>query len=161
MAKGLHRIQSIHDPTLRGEPVLLLPMGLLVRWPERMATPRVGHWYAGTAVSVPANLHDAVLRFLFSACALDRCDAAKEIGAKRGQRQRILHRFLGRSMVQKMITSAERMTPELRAEIQACGVGISLRRVISLAYGLTCKEQVSANQKWAEVAPEERVVTRV
>lgn len=139
MVKALYRVQIIHNPTLKGKPLLLLPEGLLVRWPERVPTPQIGDLVMGTAVTVPLQVRDAVMTVLFSASPLARCDAAKRLAQNKEHRRRILSRLFSASLVQKMVTSADRLDPEVRAQIEAMGDVVALRQVFKVAYAPTSR----------------------
>jgi hypothetical protein len=139
MSKGLHRVQSIHNTVLRGKPLLLLPAGLLVRWPDRVPMPEIGALIDGTAVNVPPQLHEAVMTVLFGPSPLARCDAAKRLAQSKEHRRRILLRMFSRSFVQKAIASAERIEPAARAQIHAMGDIVSLRKVFMVASSPTSR----------------------
>lgn len=141
MAKALYRVESIHNPTLKGKPLLLLPEGMLVRWPERTPMPEVGHDFAGTAVVVPLYVREAVMTVLFSPDPVARCEAAGRLAENKEHRRRILNRLFGDSLVQKMVTSAERLDSELRAQIAEMGHAVSLRQVFKLAYARSPKKR--------------------
>jgi hypothetical protein len=132
MAKGLHRVQSIHSAVLRGNPLLLSPEGLLVRWPDRVPMPEIGAWVEGTAVTVPPQLRETVMTLLFGASPLARCDAAQRLAQNKEHRKRILSRMFSRSFVQQALASAERIEPWMRAEIEAID-GMPIRKVFQLA----------------------------
>ena len=127
------RIDSIHHSPLSGPPLLLFPDRLLVRWPELVALPRLGQEVQSVVVHVPFELREDVRQVLFARYPLDRCDAAKRVYEhKRGWR--ILRQLFDRGHAHKMLAVAVRVTPELRAQIQAQGEGLSLRRLIQIAY---------------------------
>ena len=132
-ARPLPRVQSIHNPVLKGKVLLLLPEGLLVRWPERVPMPLVGEDYAGDVVRVPdqpEHLRETVLAVLFAETTLTRCDAVRRLAANKHHRRTILQRLFSRGYVQKMLASAERLQPEQRRQLAAQGKNLSVRRLI-------------------------------
>lgn len=141
MDKVLPRVQRIHNPTLPGAPLLLLPERLLVRWPVRVSMPAIGDPFSGTAVSVPPHLREVVLTLLFSPSALARCDAAKRLAEDQTSRRRILLRVYSRPYVQQLLASANRIEPELREQIEAVG-GVPIRRLTKAAYAPTLARQI-------------------
>lgn len=130
MTKGLYRIERIHKTVLRGNPLLLLPEGLLVRWPERVELPAIGDSVGGVAVFVPPHLHETVMTLLFDASPLARCDAARQLARNKETRKRVLERIYSRSFVQQVVATAERLEPEIREQIEAMGEIVSLRSVL-------------------------------
>lgn len=139
MVKALHCVQKINNPVLRGRPLLLLPEGLLVRWPDRVPMPEVGDWFEGTAVTVPVHLRDVVMALLFGTSALARCDAAKRIAQNKEHRRRILSRIYSRSYVQQALASAQRIEPAVREHLEAMGDIVPLRQVFKVAYSPTSR----------------------
>src|SRR5690348_7300875 len=107
------RIERIHIPPLRGKPLVLLPEGILVRWPDRTPAPHIGDEVAVATAHVPRDLRDDVWLVLFGQHALARCDAAKRLSERKSGR-RLLTQILSRSSMQKMLAAASRLAPELR-----------------------------------------------
>ena len=110
-------VQRVHNPVLAGPALILLPEGLLVRWPPRSAVPAIGAPFSGTAVHVPEGLREAVLTLLFGASALSRCDAAKRIAAVPSHRARILHRIYSKSYVVQLISASNWADESVRARL--------------------------------------------
>lgn len=149
MVKALYRVQTIHNPVLRGKPLLLLPEGLLVRWPDRVPMPGIGDWFMGTAVTVPPQVHETVLALLFGSSALVRCDAAKRLARNKEHRKRILSRVYSRPYVQQMLASVERIEPDVREQLEAEGESVSIRRLTraATASALSPSVQGAENQR--------------
>lgn len=129
-AQPLPTVQRIHNPCLKGKALLLLPEGLLVRWPEREPLPLVGAEYTGTIVRVPPPLRELVLTVLFGSTTLERCDAARHLAANKAHRRAILARLFSRSYLHKMLASAERLPPEERQQLTAQGKRLSIRSLL-------------------------------
>lgn len=129
-ARPLPCVQSIHNPPARGKALLLLPEGLLLRWPDREPLPAKGDEFVGTVVRVPPHLRAALLAVLFSPSSLERCEAAKRIAANKIHRRNVLAPIFSRTYVQKMLATAERMDPEQRAELAAKGRKVSIRKLL-------------------------------
>jgi hypothetical protein len=66
------RVEIIHNPHLRGEATLLMPGGILVRWPDREPLPDIGAEFTGMVVHVPPRLRDTVQITLFCGTHLTR-----------------------------------------------------------------------------------------
>ncbi len=129
-AQPLPTVQRIHNPVLKGKPLLILPEGLLVRWPERVPLPLIGAEYSGAIVRVPPPLREQVLTVLFGPTTLERCDAAKRLAANKVHRRTILARLFSRSYLHKMLASAERLPPEERQQLTAQGKRLSIRGLL-------------------------------
>lgn len=129
-ARPLPCVQSIHNPPARGKALLLLPEGLLLRWPDREPLPAIGDEFVGTVVSVPPHLRRALLLVLFSPDPLERCEAAERIAASKTHRRNILAPIFSRTYVQKMLAAAERLDPEQRAQLAAKGTKVSIRKLL-------------------------------
>lgn len=139
MANTVVHVQKINNPVLRGKPLLLLPEGLLVRWPDRVPMPEVGATFQGTAVTVPAHLREVVMALLFGASPLARCDAARRLAQNKQHRRRILSQIFSRSYVQQAVASAERIEPAMRKELEAMGGVVPLRQVFRVACSPTSR----------------------
>lgn len=129
-ARPLPRVQSIHNPPARGKALLLLPEGLLLRWPDREPLPAIGTEFEGTAVRVPPHLRSALLAVLFAPSSLERCEAAKRIAVNKIHRRNILAPIFSRTYVQKMLATAERLDPAQRAQLAAKGTKVSIRKLL-------------------------------
>lgn len=140
MDKVLPVIARIHTPLLHGEPLMLLPARLLVRWPRWMPVPAIGERFSGLALAVPDHLFDAVITLLCGS-ALARCDAAMRIAQEPNGRKRILLRVYSRPYVQGLLAGARRIQPELRQQIEAVG-GVPIRRLTKAAYAPTLARQI-------------------
>ncbi|MEZ4308133.1 MAG: hypothetical protein R3F14_08820 [Polyangiaceae bacterium] len=102
----------------------------------------MGDAFSGVSVSVPMHLREAVLCLLFGPSPLARCDAAKRLAESKLDRRRILLRIFSRPYVQQLLASAERLEPELRAQIEARGGLVPIRRLTRAAYGPTLAHQI-------------------
>lgn len=129
-ARSFPRVQSVHNPPARGKALLLLPEGLLLRWPDREPIPEIGAEFVGTVVRVPAELRETVLIALFSKNSLERCEAVRRLAANKVYRRTILARIFSRTYVQKMLASMERLDPEQRAKLTAKGTKVSIRKLL-------------------------------
>jgi hypothetical protein len=135
------RIQNIHNPLLRGRPLLLLSEGLLVRWPARTTHPAMGAIYAGRTIEIPPELRETVLILLFGDSPFARFDAAQRLAEIKGARQQILLRIYSKGYVQQLLASAARIPAGERAALEATGKRVSVhyltRRVYALAASMT------------------------
>lgn len=129
-ARSLPRVQSVHNPPARGKALLLLPEGLLLRWPDREPIPAIGAEFVGVVVRVPPDLRETVLIALFSPNSLERCEAVTRLAANKVYRRTILTRIFSRTYVQKMLASVERLDPEQRAKLAAKGTKVSIRKLL-------------------------------
>ena len=64
-------VRSIHDPLLPGAALMILPAGMLVRWPARRARPALGSAFEGVTIDVNPEQLPTVQTLLFSEDALD------------------------------------------------------------------------------------------
>ncbi len=133
-ARPTCHVQRIHNPLLTGPALLLMPEGLLVRWPARKSHPPIGSGYSGRTIEVPANLRETVLTLLFGENAFARCDAAKRLAETKASRQHILLRVFSRSYIQQLLASAIRIPAEERAALEENGRPVSVYCLIRRAY---------------------------
>ena len=140
MDKVLPQIQRIHNPLLPGNPLLLMPERVLVRWPVRVPSPTIGDTFDGVTVAVPGALEPVVWTLLFGACPLARCDAAKQLAEETTNRRRILLRIYSRPYVQQLLAAANRI--ELRETVEAVGGVVPIRRLTRAAYTPNIVERI-------------------
>jgi hypothetical protein len=141
-------IKSIHSPLLPGRPLLILPAGLLVRWPTRVPLPSLGDTYAGDTVRVPPDLRDRVQTLLFGTCPYARCKAARLLSDNKEHRKRILLRIYSRPYVQHMLAVADRLCAERQEQLQAKGESMRIRILADAAYAEPLEKAIGrrANQ---------------
>ncbi|MFO0589894.1 MAG: hypothetical protein U0441_20300 [Polyangiaceae bacterium] len=142
MDKVLPQVRRIHNPLLPGNPLLLMPERVLVRWPVRVPSPTVGDMFEGVTVAVPGALEPAVWTLLFGTCPLARCDAAKQLAEEPTNRRRILLRIYSRPYVQQLLATANRIEPELRETVEAVGGVVPIRRLTRAAYAPNIVERI-------------------
>jgi hypothetical protein len=130
-----NHIRSISHPLVSGEPLLLLPSCLLVRWRDPSAIPKIGAAYRDKTVTVAAENIDNVRRILRSSDPLARCDASKHFPLH------VLAQLYSYSQAKNMRRVAESLCPEVRQIIHA-GAPASLRRLFRVAYGESQEEQL-------------------
>ncbi|MFO0591861.1 MAG: hypothetical protein U0441_30215 [Polyangiaceae bacterium] len=140
MDKVLPKVRRIHNPLLPGNPLLLTPERVLVRWPARVPSPTIGDTFAGVTVAVPGPLEPLVWTLLFGACPFARCDAAKQLAEEPTNRRRILLRIYSRPYVQQLLATANRI--ELRGTLEAVGGVVPIRRLTRAAYAPNVVERI-------------------
>jgi hypothetical protein len=134
------RILSINHSLVCGEPLLLLPACLLVRWRDLSSLPEIGAAYSDKTITVSVDNTENVGRVLLSSDPLARCDASKPLPLH------VLSQLYSYSQAKNMRRVAERLCPEVRQYIHA-GAPASLRRLFRVAYGESPEEQV---RRWNE-----------
>lgn len=72
-------IIRIIDGPLNGSPVLLLPDGLLLRWPLEEPLPEPGSLFRGTTIQLKRPEQRLLLEKLLTGDPLERCDAAARL----------------------------------------------------------------------------------
>ncbi|MBK8254927.1 MAG: hypothetical protein IPK82_19995 [Polyangiaceae bacterium] len=121
-------VSAIHNPIAHGASLLLLPAGLLVRWPPRVPMPAVGDHVQATALTVDESTAKAVIDLLFGATVLQRCDAAIRLAKKRENRSKILGKIYHRSYVH-LLVKLGRSGPRVRAWIEVQNPALSIREL--------------------------------
>lgn len=129
-------VRSIHDPLLPGAALMILPAGMLVRWPARRARPALGSAFEGVTIDVNPEQLPTVQTLLFSEDALARCDAAKALPFG------LLRRAYSYQQAKGLCDASERLAPEIREQIRESGVRVSLYRLTRAAYAPNLKEQI-------------------
>lgn len=142
MDKVLPQVRRIHNPLLPGNPLLLLPERVLVRWPVRVPAPIIGDKFDGVTVAVPNHLQELVWTLLFGASPLARCDAAKQLAEEPTNRRRILLRIYSRPYVQQLLATANRIEPAFREKVEAVGGVVPIRRLTRAAYAPNLAERI-------------------
>lgn len=140
MVKVLPQIRRIHNPLLPGNPLLLMPERVLVRWPLRVRAPTIGDIFEGITVAVPGALEPVVWTLLFGACPIARCDAAKQLAKEPTNRRRILLRIYSRPYVQQLLATANRI--ELREMVEVVSGVVPIRRLTRAAYAPNIVERI-------------------
>jgi len=133
-------IRSIRHLLVSGEPLLLLPTCLLVRWHSPSDLPEIGISYHYKTITVSDANIENVHRILRSPDPLARCDASKHVPLH------VLARLYSYSQAKNMRRVAESLCPEVR-ELILAGAPTSLRRLFRVAYGESPEEQL---QRWNE-----------
>ena len=134
------RILSISHPLVCGEPILLLPACVLVRWRDLSSLPEIGAAYTEKTITVSGANTENVRQVLLSSDPLARCDASKPLPLH------VLSQLYSYSQAKNMRRVAESLCLEVRQLIQA-GAPASLRRLFRVAYGESPEEQV---RRWNE-----------
>lgn len=112
-----------------GDPVLLQPDGVLVRWPHGEAVPTVGDAFQGAAVHVNRPEQREALIKLVRGNVLERCDAADQLPI------RLCKVFLSAQQVRNMRRVSRTLCPSLRTHVSGLlskGVRVSLRVLITV-----------------------------
>lgn len=123
-------------PTIRaidiwanGDPVMIQPEGLLVRWPHGELVPKVGDEFEGAAVHVTRREQREALVKLVRGNVLERCEAADQLPA------RLVKVFYSPPQRRNMRRVARNLCPSLRnhvARLLASGIRVSLRVLIKV-----------------------------
>lgn len=129
-------VRSIHDPLLPGAPLLLLPTGVLVRWPARCARPAPGSAFEGTAIDVDTAQLPILRTLLFSEDSLARCDAAAALPFD------LVKQVYSYSQAKGLCDTSKRLAPEIREQIRAAGLRVSAHRLIRAAYARSLSQQI-------------------
>lgn len=129
-------VRSIHDPLLPGAPLLLLPTGVLVRWPARRTRPAIGSTFEGATMEIVPEQLATLQTLLFSEDPLARCDAAAALPFK------LLTRVYSYSQAKGLCDASRRLAPEIREQIRATGIRVSLYRLTRAAYARNLSQQI-------------------
>jgi hypothetical protein len=134
-------IRSIDHPLAEGDPILLLPEGLLKRWPRGEPLPQIGDKFEGRIVHVSRQEHRDAIASLLRGNILERCDAVDRLPL------RVASVFYSPSQARNLRRVARNLCPSLREHavaLLARGIKVSSKVLIKVAARRTEPEQ------WAE-----------
>lgn len=135
------------DIWAEGDPVLLQPDGVLIRWPRGEKKPKPGDRITGRSLFCAAEDERETIRKLLRGYNLERCDAAGELPP------RIVAVFYSAPMARNMRRVARNLCPSLRAHVAALlsrGIQVSIKVLIKVAAGRTDAEQWSVYRSFLE-----------
>jgi len=133
---------NIIDRLAEGGPLLLLPEGVLLRWPRDRPLPEVGDHFDGPTIRLARPEHGRYLTALLHGNAVERCEAAQRLPPD------VVITAYSRSMANNMRRVAREMTPGLRAHVLTLvrsGFRVSTRQLIAAVSARTEAEQL---ERW-------------
>jgi hypothetical protein len=134
-------IRGIDDPLAEGDPVLLLPEGLLKRWPRGEPLPQIGDKFEGTTIHVSRQEHRDAIAVLLRGNILERCEAVERLPP------RLVAAFYSASQARNMRRVARNLCPSLREHattLLSRGIKVSSKVLIKVA------ARRSEPDQWAE-----------
>jgi len=134
-------IRSIDDPLVEGDPLLLLPEGVLKRWPEGEPRPRIGERFVGRAIHVSHPEHQDGISRVLRGNILERCEAAARLP------RRIVTELYSAPQVRNMRRVDRNLCPSLKEHVAGL-----LSRDIKVPIRVLIKVAARRNEaeQWAE-----------
>ncbi|HSN98458.1 MAG TPA: hypothetical protein VLS89_09170 [Candidatus Nanopelagicales bacterium] len=135
------------DRLVDGDPVLLVPDGLLLRWPQDEPRPVVGERFHGQTVTVTRQQDRQDLYALLHGNILERCDAALRLPVP------LVCVFYSRQHAMNLRRIAQSISPGLRAhvaEVLSDGMRVSSKILLRAVARRTESAQFQAWNKGLE-----------
>jgi len=133
---------NVIDRPVEGSPVLLIPEGILLRWPRDEPLPEIGEPFEGKTIRLRRPEHLEVLLDLLRGNAVERCEAAFKLPMD------VVRIFYSSSLANNMRRVARKMTPELRNHVLSMiesGHRVSTKQLITVIGACTKSGQL---QRW-------------